>query len=128
MTNVLLRTISDLKADSPYSNHHAQPRPTSQITPGSGRHSQYSRTSARLLVSTYVLRSTDGLIQPVNHFLKPRRAMPLCWTAKMPSRIASITTACDTLAATNPRLTVYGTKETSATKAIAYRNARKNTA
>jgi hypothetical protein len=58
----------------------------SHTTPPSGRHCQKRRISARLLASTYVLRSTGSGTMRVHTRLKAGRAITLCCTAKRPRR------------------------------------------
>src|SRR5882757_5061402 len=65
---------------------------TVQIGAGSGRHCQYSSSSARLENSTNVLRSIEGGTKRVHQLLNPCRAITLCCTANRPSSMTLMST------------------------------------
>src|SRR3569832_2430446 len=79
--NVLSRTIPHPTQKMALRTAATGGQLTDHTTTVSGRHCQYSRISARLESSTYVLRSTDFGTNLVHQRLKPCRAMTLCWTA-----------------------------------------------
>ena len=99
--NISKRTISTVQVksnDQPHQNNNcksitATGLRTVQITPGRGCQNCTTARRTRLATSTYVLRSNKGGTNFVHVCLKPWRAIPLCCTAKNPSKLASISSA-----------------------------------
>jgi len=91
--NVTTRTVAHPAANNAQSTARMNGLSTVQTSMPIGRHCQKSRISARLAKRTKVERSIVHGTICVHHSLNQRRAMTLCWTAKMVSSAASTASA-----------------------------------
>lgn len=91
--NVERRTMSQPTQNNPVRNIEPTAFSTFHTTLVIGCHCQHKRPNNKLAINTKVLRSTDWDTIFVHHFLKPGRAITLCWIAKRPRNTAFISRA-----------------------------------